>query len=94
MKQRSWQGAYPDVYIYIYTNSRYDSPIQKQFMHVYAVWTSTIDRCVSMGIDILQPGLIAGKDAKMNHGFVFLYVYIYMYIIVAVFRKYGIHDLI
>lgn len=47
-------------------------------MHVYAVWTSAIDRCVSMGIDILQPGLIAGKDAKMNHGFVFLYVYIYI----------------
>lgn len=40
-----------------------------------------------MGIDILQPGPIAGKDAKMNHGFVFLYMYIYyVYIIYAVFR--------
>lgn len=41
---------------------------------------STIDRCVSTGIDILQPGPIAGKDAKMNRGFVFLYWYIYIYI--------------
>ena len=84
--------------IYIYIQIVDMIPLSRNSLCMFMLCgRSTIDRCVSMGIAILQPAPIAGKDAKMNHGFVFLYMYVYIHIIcVHNIRSisYGIHGLV
>ncbi len=107
MKQRSWQGAYTYVYIYIYMYNVYthDCSIQKQFMHVYAVWTvhhrlvcfhwhrhsPTRSHCLKRCQD--EPRICVSVYIYIN-----MWIHIYIYIYVCVHNipsiSYGTHDLI